>query len=83
MEAVRWPQRLGRENGSPSSQGMNPVSLYSAIRRPAQMPATAPRPLKSSDWSEKELAPQRTGTKPPANIPAPAHMPMTERPMGN
>jgi len=80
MEAVQRPQRLGLENGSPSSLGMN---CYSAIRMPAQTPATAPTPLKSSDWSEKELAPQRTGTKPPTNIPAPAHMPMTERPMGN
>ena len=80
MEAVRSPQRLGREKGSRSSGGMNYIS---AIRMPAQMPATPPSPLKRSDCSENEPAPHISGTNPPTIIPNVAHMPMAERPMPN
>jgi hypothetical protein len=79
MEAAQARSRLGPEDDSRSSEGMN----YSAMRTPAQRPATAPMPLKSSDCSPSELAPHIVGTKPPTSIPKPAHMPMTERPMHN
>jgi hypothetical protein len=80
MEAVRSPQRLGREEGSRSSGGMN---YRSAIRTPAQMPATPPRPLKRSDCTENEPAPHISGMNPPSTMPKVAHMPMTDRPMPN
>ena len=82
MEAVRAPLRLGREDGSRSSERMNLGSFYSAMRMPAQMPATPPTPLKSSDWSPIPLAPHTMGTNPPNSIPKLAHIATNPRPMG-
>ena len=56
---------------------------YSAMRRPAQRPATPPTPLKSSDWRPSPLAPHIMGMKPPVSVPNVAHIMIAERPMPN